>query len=107
MQRTSTEAGGLRGACPLEEVTGESHNVNGTLNTFQSERRKNVQKEHQEGEVVLEQHWLLKGRCMPVSSSSSQGAMTVFGIRDVDLACPGGQCQHGGENRNGCKSVKA
>jgi hypothetical protein len=27
MQRTSTQAGGLQGACPLEEVTGETANI--------------------------------------------------------------------------------
>jgi hypothetical protein len=27
MQRTSTQAGGLRGACPLEEVTGETVDI--------------------------------------------------------------------------------
>jgi hypothetical protein len=27
MQRTSTQAGGLRGACPLEEVTGETVHI--------------------------------------------------------------------------------
>jgi hypothetical protein len=32
MQRTSTQAGGLRGACPLEEVTGETVNISEYLN---------------------------------------------------------------------------
>jgi hypothetical protein len=27
MKRTSTQAGGLQGACPLEEVTGETVNI--------------------------------------------------------------------------------
>jgi hypothetical protein len=32
MQRTSTQAGGLRGACPLQDVTGETVDISEYLN---------------------------------------------------------------------------